>query len=321
MVKVGVDRIKNWIFVTGVIRSGTTFLGTILSAPLQVDYIHEPFNGGYSLPEYEALKPRYVRPGLENEEDRQYHEHISRIFSYDIAMRSAQYDNDPWHIKAVKRLVGSRGPFYFRLAKVNPFHRAAVIKDPVARMVTEHLYLHFDAKPVILVKHPVSFIASLKRVHWWPEVAEFAEQPHLVADYFSDEPEFFGRSWPNRMLESAAHWRATYKVLLDQAERYPDWQVITHETLSTHPLEEFRKLFLALELPWSESVERKIRKLMLGTGSVDAQKGRVQDFNRRSSDIFAMRRDSVPRAERQAIFDIVQDVALRLYSRESFAID
>lgn len=44
MFKLAVDRIKNWIFVTGVIRSGTTFVGKILSLPLQVDYIHEPFN-------------------------------------------------------------------------------------------------------------------------------------------------------------------------------------------------------------------------------------------------------------------------------------
>ena len=41
--KLAVDQIKNWIFVTGVVRSGTTFAGKVLSLPVEVDYIHEPY--------------------------------------------------------------------------------------------------------------------------------------------------------------------------------------------------------------------------------------------------------------------------------------
>jgi hypothetical protein len=45
------------------------------------------------------------------------------------------------------------------------------------------------------------------------------------------------------------------------------------------------------------------------------------DLSRNSADIFEMRRDSLSLAERQAIFKVVEDVALELYPRESFAID
>jgi hypothetical protein len=34
-----------------------------------------------------------------------------------------------------------------------------------------------------------------------------------------------------------------------------------------------------------------------------------------------MRRDSIPAEERRQIFDVVKDVALTLYSRESFALE
>jgi hypothetical protein len=50
MFKLAVDKIDNWIFVTGVPRSGTTFAGKILSLPLEVDYTHEPFNPRCGMP-------------------------------------------------------------------------------------------------------------------------------------------------------------------------------------------------------------------------------------------------------------------------------
>lgn len=318
--KIAVDNIENWIFVTGVIRSGTTFVGKMLSQPLEVDYLHEPFGQNCGMPEVEQLPPPYLRPGADTSQARRYHDHLSRIFRYDFTLRTAPNDQDAWWRAVAKQVLGSRGPFYLRLAKLNPFHTAAVLKDPNARMLTAYLYHAFEVKPVVVVRHPVSLAASLKRVGWWPGTREFAEQPDLVADYFSDEVDFLHREWATPVLKSAAHWRATYKVLLTQAEEHPDWQVVTHEALSADPVPTFRQLYEALGLPWSGRVERKVRALT-EDGSAGARNGRVQDFRRNSADIFEMRRDAIPKEERRAIFDVVQDVALQVYSRESFAID
>jgi len=315
------DDIATWVFVTGVIRSGTTILGTALSFPLPVDYIHEPFNGGYTLGDRRALLPQYVRPGDRSEEAQAFRERVARLYEYDIGMRTAHHDEDSRPRKALKALVGSRGPFYLRLAKMNLLHRAAVIKDPMGRMATEFLYRAFDTTPVILVRHPVSLAASLKRMGWWPEVHEFAVQPDLVEDYFADEKDFLTREWPNRMLESMAHWRATYKVLLQQADRYPDWQVVTHEEFCERPVEVTRRLYDNLGLPWSGAYAEKIRGLTGASNTAQARDGRVQDFRRDSSRLFEMRRDSIPAEERRQIFDVVKDVALTLYSRESFALE
>ncbi len=318
--KIAVDNITNWIFVTGVIRSGTTFVGKVLSLPLEVDYLHEPFGRNCGMPEVEHLPPPYLRPGAETPEARRYRAHLERLFRYDFTLQTAPHDGDSWQRTLAKQVVGSRGPFYLRLAKLNPFHTAALIKDPNARMLTEYLYREFGVKPVVVVRHPVSLMASLRRVEWWPGVREFAGQPDLIEDYFAEEPDFLTRTWGDPMLKSAAHWRATYKVLLAQAEKYSDWQVVTHETLSADPVPTFRKLYDALDLPWSGRVERKVRTLTEGS-SARARNGRVQDFRRSSADIFEMRRDAIPKEKRRAIFDVVRDVALQVYSRGSFAID
>jgi hypothetical protein len=316
-----VDNIQTWVLVTGVIRSGTTFAGKVLSFPREVDYIHEPFNGGYTWPGGERMQPRYLRPSVTPEALGSYYGMLERLFSYDFTLQTARNPHDSWPRKALKEIVGSRGPLYLRLARINPFHQFAIIKDPSSKLMADYLYHHFGVIPVILVRHPVSLAASLRRADWWPEVRDFADEPELVADYFADEPDFLQRTWPSRMLEAMAHWRAAYKVLLAQAKTYPDWHVVTHEAMSQQPVATFERLYHALALPWSDGIARRIANLTQGNGSAEARKGRIMDFHRNSADIFRMRRDSLMKAERRAIYDIVEDVALQLYSRESFAID
>jgi hypothetical protein len=319
MMTLGVNQIKNWIFVTGVPRSGTTFVGMNLSLPLQVDYIHEPFNPQCGLPEITQWY-RYVRPSLDTEEMQKYHQLTQKIFSYDFTLKTNIPQNDPWPRKIIKQVIGSRGPYYLRWAKINPFHQAAIIKDPIANLLCEYLYVNFQVKPVIIIKHPASFVASIKRVNFQPTPAKLNDQPHLIEDYFADEADFLTKDWSDPVLAAAAFWRVIYKVLLAQASQYPDWKVITHEQLSQQPISAFKQLYNDLDLPWSESVQNKIIKQTQGNRSAEAKKGRVQDFKRNSAEIFKMRRDSLSLQERQSIFEIVKDVALQVYTEESFAI-
>ena len=319
--KIAVYHITNWIFVTGMIRSGTTFAGKILTIPIEVDYIHEPFNGGYRLSDGQPFSPRYVRPENCDAQARQYRDHLAPLFDYEFELNTTHHPDDSWTRKIVKTLFGSRGPLYLKLAKLNPFHRASVIKDPVGKLATSFLHETFDVQPVILIRHPASLAASLKRVGWFPEMKDFVQQPELVEDYFADEPDFLQRDWPSRLLESMAHWRATYKVLLTQAASHSNWQIVTHEELSAHPVSVFKRLYQTLDLPWSNRVAHTIRKLTNTRDSAEARGGQAMDLSRNSADIFEMRRDSLSKDERKAIFEIVEDVALQVYSRDSFAID
>ena len=319
MIELRNNQINNWIFVTGLIRSGTTFVGKILSLPLEVDYIHEPFSSYVGMPGMTKVNP-YVRPSLDTEEMQNFDTLTQSIFDYSLTLPNIVPAKDPLSRKIIKQMVGSRGPFYLRLAKLNPFHKAAIIKDPMGKLLSEYLYLRFGAKPIILIKHPTSYIASLKRVNWWPDLNTLAIQPELVRDYFAEEADFINQNFGNPILEAAAVWRAMYKVLLSQASKYPDWQIITHEELCESPVAVFKNIYHKSDIHWSQAIENKIIKLTQSK-STEAKQGLVQDFNRNSADIFKMRRDSLNLEERKQIFDIVQDVALQIYSRESFNIN
>lgn len=317
--KIAVDQIKNWIYVTGVPRSGTTFVGKILSLPREVDYVHEPFNPqcGFTA---SNIWYRYLRPQLDTEAMQQFHELTQSLFQYDFQLKTYISARENTLGRWVKQCVGSRGPFYLRLAKLNPFHTTALIKDPIGMFLTEYLYVQFGVKPVILIKHPLSQIASYRRVKLWPRLEHIGQQPALVEDYFADEQDFFNQP-ADELLEAASFWRAAYKVLLAQVNKYSDWLLITHESLCEQPIPAFQSLYQQLDLPWSDRIARNVQKKTEGNASAEAGKGKFHDFNRNSADIFKIRLNSLSLAERKQIFDIVEDVALQIYSRESFAID
>lgn len=314
--------LDNWVFVTGVPRSGTTFVGMNLSIPKEVDYIHEPFNPMCGIPEFRKGTQNWYRylSGSANSEEKLYQQGIQSVFDYSINLKKLVSQKDTLSRKIIKQIVGSRGTYYLRLAKLNPWREAAIIKDPVGILLTEYLYLKFQVKPVIVVKHPASFIASLKRVGFNPSPVKLQDQQHLKQDYFAEEAQFFDKQWSDPLLAAAAFWRIVYKVILTQAKKYPGWIVLTHEELSQQPVETFHHLYEQLDLPWSTRVEHKIRVQTEGNKSADAKQGVVQDFKRNSADIFQQRINSLSQQERQDIFEITGDVALQLYSKDSFAV-
>jgi hypothetical protein len=308
-------KIENWIFVTGAPRSGTTFLGKVLSARLEVDYIHEPFNPDCGIPGIEQ-RYLYLRPG----EGGKYESLISKIFTYDFKLRTGYYQNDSRARKLIKRFVGSRGPFYLRFAKLNPFHKAAVIKDPIGCLLTEYLSASFGVKPVIVIRHPVTFVASIRRLGWEVNLEPLAGQSELVDDYFSDDPSFAAERYTDTVERGAALWRALNKVLLAQASRNPDWPVIRHEELSARPLDIMSGLYDKLDLTWSERVERMVQANTRAKGRAEAASGKVQDFKRDSAQLFALRMKMMSADERRRIFEITWDVAQEHYPKASFGL-
>lgn len=318
--KLAMGKVKNWIFVSGAIRSGTTFTGRVLSLPSEVDYIHEPYN--QSQFKFGNLEPcPYVRLEIDTEEMQTYHQFTKRLFQYDIKLPNYIPENDPWFKRISKLTLGSRGPFYLRLARLNYLHKAAVIKDPIAIFLAEYLYTYFKVKPVILIKHPISFVVSLKRKNWWENPSKLANQHDLIKDYFADEPDYFLKQWSSPLEAAAAYWRIIYKILLSQSNKYTDWHIVKHEEMSQSPLTYFNDLYQALDLPWSKAIEQKIINMTDGSGKNKVTQNKIHSLRRNSSEIFNASVESLTLEEREMIFNVVQDVALQIYPRSSFSID
>lgn len=263
---------------------------------------------------------QYVKPTLDTQRMVALHEATSRIFQYNFTLRNSPFENDPVHLKLVKQIVGTRGPYYLRLAKLNPFHRHAVIKDPTATLMTEYLHVHFGVQPVVVIRHPLSFIASLKRVNWWPDIKKIIDQKHLFADYLLADQDLWRSEWKSPLEGAAAHWRLIHMILQEQASRYPDWKIIKLEEISAQPVDGFKQLYNELSLPWSGMVERRILKMTQGAGSGEVRSNRVQDLSRNSAKIFELRKNSLSAKERRLVYEVVKDVSQVHYCERSFGL-
>lgn len=306
--------IDKWIFVTGAPRSGTTFVGKVLSLPISVDYIHEPFNPDCGMP---GIDQRYLYIP-EHSESSPYDQDLNNLTNYRFHLKTGFFRNDSWKRKMIKRFVGSRGPFHLRLAKLNPFHTAAVLKDPIACLLTGYLAKRAKMLPILLVRHPVGFVASVKRLNWEIDLSSLTSQNELLDDYFSVD-ELTPSDVNNNIEKAAILWRALNKVILTQAGQHPDWKVLKHEDLASSPLETFRSLFDYASLEWSAKVENYIlRKTKSGTPfSIN---GKTQQFDRDSSTIFSQSLNYLSQHERSIVYEKTYDIAESYYQTETFEL-
>lgn len=312
-------RIKNWIFVTGAPRSGTTFAGLVLSRPWSVDYIHEPFNPDCGIA---GIDRRYVYVPSGGEQDDLYRQAVRRLLTYSISLRTAYYKRDTPLKRAAKRVVGSRGPFHLRLARLNPFGRSAVVKDPIGCLLTEFLAREFGFHVLVLLRHPLAFVASTRRLGWDvnAHLADVISQRVLLERYFEAADPIL--SWrPSDAIDAAALlWRALNKVLLVQAAAVPAVLLRTHESLSINPLGQFRNIFDAFQLPWSNRVRQYVETNTASTNPGEARRNNVQDFSRNSAALLELRVNQIDPVDRRRVFNLVRDIAEPFYSADTFHI-
>ena len=64
-----------------------------------------------------------------------------------------------------------------------------------------------------------------------------------------------------------------------------------------------------------------IFRLTNTSNKVEAREGRGQDFKRHSARLFEHSIESLDIAQRRMIYDLTKDVALKIYSKESFHLD
>ncbi len=292
-----------------------------LSAPISVDYIHEPFNPRGGLSCIQSPYPYLRAEGHNPKKFALLQQEIEKVFNYDFNLETVYYPSDSTYQRWIKRVMGSRGPFYLCLAKLNPFRKATVIKDPLGCFLTEYLAQKYQVKVIVLVRHPVAFVASTRRLEWHHKnFRNLAIQEHLVEDYFPDEVDFLQKQWSTPLEAAAALWRILNKVLLAQVSQHPDWVVLKHEHLSNDPLNTFRGLYQGLKLPWSNRIENLILRRTNAANQTEAKSGKSMDINRNSVALFEHRISQIAKKDRRTVYELTKDVALGMYSEDSFSI-
>jgi Sulfotransferase family len=261
------------ILVTGLPRSGTSWVGKMLEASGEVVYVNEPLN-----PQH----PPGRSPGVLDAQVTHRFQYISA--EDDAVWRRAFTDTLALRYRLVPELRQNRSAYDLgRMVKYATAFtagrlrgRRAMLDDPYALFSTGWLVQEMGCEAIVLVRDPVSFVGSWRALDWRIHFHELLEQPALVRDHL--EP-YVGRmralvgssDW---LARSCLLWEATYDVVDRTFRSLPGVHLVSYESLVQDPMTRFADAYDAVGLTWSESAAAGVRAAT--TEQADAARGAMR---------------------------------------------
>lgn len=221
------------VFLTGIARSGTSWVSSIISQADNLLYCREPYN-----PATCRIMPQQYKYLAADMHDDFYRYYTNRIFSGLFVSSKSDY---------------SRRHSWFKLATNK---QRVFIKDPTAALLTDWLAENYDVDIVILVRHPAGVVSSYLKLGWGFPMKILLQQDSLMQDYLSPYRGLLEKhDYPGMdAAKGAVLYGAIYTVLLRLAQKRRVI-IVRYEDLCRDPVGQFKKLFAGLNLRWNKRVE------------------------------------------------------------------
>jgi hypothetical protein len=250
------------VIVTGMHRSGTTFLGNILEQSKHFNYIHEPLNYNHGLVGVPGWYP-YINP-VTKADDHGLIALLNDLHSLNFKFKLHYEPGDNFLKKTVRKFIKGQGHLDYLKYKLSFNKKEILLKDPFLSLCGAYFANEFkDVKAVYIVRHPVAFYKSIERMEWNFDFNNLYDQTNLFNDYLSKFD--FHQPESNTLIETApALWNIINTIILDHvAFLGPNKAyLLKHEDLSINPDEEISKLFSFLGIPVTDGVSAYIKKNM-----------------------------------------------------------
>jgi len=224
------------LFLTGIARSGTSWVSGIISQADSLLYCREPYN-----PAHVRIMPQQYKYLSADMHDEFYQSYTDRIFS---------------GLFVSSRIDYTRRLSWFKLATGK---QRVFIKDPTAALLTDWLAENYDVDIVILMRHPAAVVSSYLKLGWGFPMRTILQQERLMQDYLSpyrdllEEHDYPGMD----AAKGAVLYGAINTVLLRLAQKRKAI-VVQYEDLCLDPVGQAKKLFTGLNLRWNKRVENFI---------------------------------------------------------------
>lgn len=301
------------ILVTGSHRSGTTWVGSLLTAADGVAHLHEPLNPANRL-SWLDVPPRHPFQYVGPDDPHGYGPAFDRMLEYRLPIsRQLTTIRSPRNLAANAREVA-------RSVKWRRSNPRALVKDPLSLMAAEWFADRYDAAVVLMVRHPAAFAGSLKRLDWRFDFGEFAAQPELmdgVLEPFADEIEAAAGSAPDLIDQAVLLWRCLNHTVAELADAHDDWILVRYEDLAADPLPGTRALYRQLDLDWTAGCEAAVRDL--SSADHPAESDALRDVRRDSSAAMWTWQSRLDADEVDRVRAGTEDVAERFYDSEDWS--
>ncbi|HEY3764493.1 MAG TPA: sulfotransferase [Gaiellales bacterium] len=317
------------ILLTGMHRSGGSWVAKMIEGGGGVVHVNEPFNRRHPpglTPGILRVPPplAYQHVGPHNEADHLpgFRDMLELRYGLTAELRTNHGVYDL--AKAAKYMAAFT---YGRARGLRP-----LIDDPYMVFAAEWLAERLECRVVMLVRHPAGIVSSLKRIGtgWSDNLPDIASQPELVHRYLSSHAAELERA-AGQPLDPIGHgallWLLIHSAIVQQIDRHPEFVVVRYEDLATDPVAGFRDLYERLDLDFDERAERAVTAgSMAGPGARRNPWGRVGMAKtafqpmESSSNAWAWR-DRLSTKEQSSVIERTRTVAERFYDPDELSVD
>jgi hypothetical protein len=243
--------IDNPILVTGIIRSGTTWVGKVLCFAPGTIYLHEPTNP--ASPWNAAIRTPIPHFYLHDEFAEVYQKLFAQLLSLEPRVQGKWLsDHAQWLADYIQRRKSGQGSNALR----------GIIKDPTALFSTSWMVRNLNVAPIVVLRHPLAIVKSLLRLGWSDRLNPMfiTKQPLLMANIYADiseqDRQLLLPKWQDYgPLDRTLRWvRIMYLALTHFKRRHPNWDYVCYEKLTQNPLAEFLSIGMRHNLALDEAL-------------------------------------------------------------------
>jgi hypothetical protein len=309
--------------VTGLPRSGTSWVGKMLEASREVVYVNEPLNPNHPpgrspgvLDATVTHRFQYISADDDEQWRRAFADTLRLRYRFGAELRQNRSAYD------LGRLVKYGTAFTLGRSR----GRRALLDDPYALFSTAWLVREMGCRAVVLVRDPVAFVGSWRALGWHIHFHELLEQPALVRDHlhpYVDRMRALVGS-PDWLARSALLWEATYDVVDRAFADLPGVRLVSYESLVGDPVNRFAELYAWLGLSWSGAAAERVRAATTDTAgaaggamrwSLRGGLSRTAYRPMGSGTALSTYRSRLSEAEVDRVRELTDDVASRVLAR------
>lgn len=274
------------ILVTGCPRSGTTWLGKTIGACRNVVYVYEPFNDG--APHNLNLPERFI--ALDDSNAGPYRDDIAALFALgDLPARAgyalrglAEYKKRSFHVasRLAARIVRDDLAVFLNADRV-------CVKDPLAFFSAEWVAETYNARNVVLVRHPAGVISSYLSLGWDSEITDvIARQSDETRQLLACDNDAYLAGQRTTLDGLILQWKIFTAETLRLKRLHPDWSFIIHDHLCEAPDAYVKGLFAHLSLEFTDEIAAIVKaETQAQDMSLNTENARQHQHKRRTSDL------------------------------------
>jgi hypothetical protein len=190
------------------------------------------------------------------------------------------------------------------------------IKDPIAFYSAEWLAKAYGTRVVMMVRHPGGVVSSFLSLGWEAETRYIVDHRlPLSGGKFDDEIAAWRRNRDDKVGAAILQWKLFTQATLDYQKLHPDWFFALHDQLCVEPVAVFRKMFKAIDLPFTPEIEARILADTGASNVVDPSQHTQHNLQRESASL----KDSWKKRLDQPVIDRILEETSDLWNEAQAA--